>query len=401
MGGIVIVGAGQTGGNAAVAARDAGYQGEITLIGTEAHPPYERPPLSKEVMTAGDLPPPQLFFPAEKLAQRAITMRTGTTATAIRAEAHELVLADGSVLVWDRLLLATGGQPRALPIPGGERALLLRTYEDAVAIRARLQPGARVACIGAGVIGLELASSARARGCRVTVIEAADGVMGRVLSPPLAAFMRAQHEAAGVELRLGAVVEAIERGCVVCRGFDVAADLVIAGIGITRDTTLAETAGIACDRAIPVAETTATAVPEIHAAGDIALFPHPLFGRRMVLEMWRHAQNHGIAAGRAMAGKPAPYDDVPWFWSDQLGMNLQVAGLPREGVQTVWRGEPGAPSFTAFHLDEAGCLVGAEGIGAPRDIRAAQTLIKARRPVDATTLADPAVPAQKLATAFR
>lgn len=401
MGGIVIVGAGQAGGNAAVAARDAGYEGDITLIGTEAHLPYERPPLSKDAITAATMPPPQLFFSPEKLAHRAITTLTGTTATEIRVAAHELVLADGRTLRWEKLLLATGGQPRVLPVPGGERALLLRTYEDAASIRARLHPGTRVACIGAGVIGLELASSARARGCQVTVIEAAPGVMGRVLSPPLAAFMQAQHEAAGVELRLGATVEAIEPGCVVCRGFDVAADVVIAGIGITRDTTLAETAGIACRGAIPVDTFAATTIPDILAAGDIAEFPHPLVGRRMVFEMWRHAQNHGIAAGRAMAGKPVPYDDVPWFWSDQLGMNLQVAGLPRDGVETIWRGEPGAVSFTAFHLDDAGRLVGAEGIAAPREIRAAQALIKARRPVDAAALADPAVPAQKLVTAFR
>ena len=401
MPGIVIVGAGQAGGNAAVAAREAGYEGPITLIGAEEHLPYERPPLSKEALLAPTLPPPKLLFSPEKLAQRGIATMPGVRVEAIRAAAREAVLADGRALAWEKLLIATGGRPRALAVPGGEHALLLRTYEDAAAIRALLVAGTRVACIGAGVIGLEIASSARARGCEVTVIEAADGVMGRVLSAPLAAFMRERHEAAGVQLRLGAVVHALEPGRVICGGFAVAADVLIAGIGIVRDTALAESAGIVCAGAVPVDATTATSVPGIFAAGDIAAFVHPLFGRQMVLETWRHAQNHGIAAGRAMAGTPAPYDDVPWFWTDQLGLNLQVAGLPREGVRTIWRGELGAASFTAFHLDEAGRLIGAEGVGAAREIRAAQALIKARQPVDAALLADPSVAAQKLATATR
>lgn len=406
MAGIVIVGAGQAGGNAAVAARDAGYEGPITLIGAEAHPPYERPPLSKEALLAETLPGPQLFFSPAKLAERGIETRLGVRVAAIRAAAHEAVLSDGAVLPWEKLLIATGGRARALPVPGGERALLLRTHEDAAAIRARLAPGARVVCIGAGVIGLEIASSARARGCRVTVIEAADGVMGRVLSTPMATFMHERHAAAGVTVHLGTAVHAIEpakeaAARVICGGFDVAADVVVAGVGIVRETALAETAGIVCPAAVPVDATNATSVADVYAAGDIAEFPHPLFGRRMVLETWRHAQNHGIAAGRAMAGKPAPYDDVPWFWTDQLGMNLQVAGLPREGVRTVWRGELGAASFTAFHLDAEGCLIGAEGVGAAREIRAAQALIKSRKPADAAMLADPAVPAQKLMTALR
>ena len=401
MPGIVIVGAGQAGGNAAMAAREAGYEGPITLIGAEEHLPYERPPLSKEALLAPTLPPPKLLFSPEKLAQRGIATMPGVRVEAIRAAAREAVLADGRALAWEKLLIATGGRPRALAVPGGEHALLLRTYEDAAAIRALLVAGTRVACIGAGVIGLEIASSARARGCEVTVIEAADGVMGRVLSAPLAAFMRERHEAAGVQLRLGAVVHALEPGRVICGGFAVAADVLIAGIGIVRDTALAESAGIVCAGAVPVDATTVTSVPGIFAAGDIAAFVHPLFGRQMVLETWRHAQNHGIAAGRAMAGTPAPYDDVPWFWTDQLGLNLQVAGLPREGVRTIWRGELGAASFTAFHLDEAGRLIGAEGVGAAREIRAAQALIKARQPVDAALLADPSVAAQKLATATR
>jgi 3-phenylpropionate/trans-cinnamate dioxygenase ferredoxin reductase component len=397
----VIIGAGQAGGWAAIAMRQAGFTGRILLVGEESWRPYERPPLSKAVLMA-DPEPPVLFFHDEgKYAEQGIELVLGTPAEEVDATAHRVRLRDGRMLAYDRLLLTTGGRARRLAIPGGERALLLRTLEDARAVRARLAVAPRVVCIGAGVIGLEIASSARARGCAVTVLEAAPVAMGRCVSPEGARFVEALHRAAGVDLRTGVTIEAIEHQPdgteqVICRGGDrFVADCVIAGIGMERNLELARTAGLAIDGGVAVNEFGQTSAPDIYAAGDVAAFLHPHYGRRLRLESWRHAQNQGIAVGRAMSGEAAPYDDIPWFWTDQHGVNLQITGLPGEAARTVVRvNQP--PAFVAVHLAADDTVVGVTAAGSPRDIRAGTALIKARRPFDPVLLADPAVPLQRL-----
>jgi 3-phenylpropionate/trans-cinnamate dioxygenase ferredoxin reductase subunit len=288
-------------------------------------------------------------------------------------------------------------------VPGGEHALYLRTIEDARVIRARLSQASRVICVGAGVIGLEIASSARKRGAEVTVLEALPRAMGRSVSPEGAAFVEALHRQAGVALHFGVIVDAIEASpsgerTVHCRdGARFAADAVIAGVGMQRNLALAEHAGLALEGGIVVDDRGRTSAPDVYAAGDVTAFHHPLFDRRLRLESWRHAQNHGIAVGKAMCGDTTPYDDIPWFWTDQHGVNLQVAGLPADAARTVVRTNAPPKAFTAVHLAQDGSVIGVTAANNPRDIRAGQALIKSRRPVDPAALADPAVPLQQLA----
>ncbi len=397
----VIVGAGQAGGWAAVAMREAGFAGRILLLGDEPYRPYERPPLSKSVLTAAEEPTVAWFHTEARYAELGIAFMPGAAVTALDVAARRVGLRDGREIVWDKLLLATGGRARRLAVSGGERALVLRTLDDARAIRARLAGARRVVCIGAGVIGLEIAASARARGAAVTVLEAAERPMGRCVSAEGAAFVARLHRDNGVDLRCGVAVEAIEaRGdgteAVLCSdGAALPADLVVAGVGMERNLALAEAAGLTIDGGVAVDAFTRSSAEGVFAAGDVAAFPHPLFGGRLRLESWRHAQNHGIAAGQAMAGAGKPYDDVPWFWTDQFGVNLQVAGLPGLAARTVVRVDaPGR--FVAVHLGADDRVVGVTAANAPREIRAGMALIRAARWVDAELVGDAAVALQGL-----
>ena len=398
----IIVGAGMAGGWAAVTLRQAGFAGKILLLGEEPDRPYDRPPLSKTVLTAAEEPAPVYFHTAERYAELAIDFRPNARVTGIDTLAARVQIEDGSSEAYDKLLFTTGGRARALPIPGGEHALLLRTLADARRIRGALahgsQRGARqVVCIGAGVIGLETASSARQRGAGVVVLEAATGAMGRALSPEGAHYMETLHRAAGIDLHFNQAVVGIEqRGArfhvLLSDGRTVDGDAVLAGIGIIRNTELASAAGVDVQNGIVVDAFGRTSVAGIYAAGDVTAFPHPVFGRVLRLETWRHAQNHAIATAKSMCGEMVPYDDIPWFWTDQLGVNLQVAGLPADAARTVVR--PGK-DFCAVHLDADGVVIGVTAANNPRDVRAGTALIRGRAKPDLAALADAAVPLQK------
>ena len=398
----VIVGAGQAGGWAAVGMREAGFQGRIVLIGEELWQPYERPPLSKTVLTAPEEPPIQYFHAPGRYEALGIELELGRRVETIDRVRQTVALRGGISIAYDRLLLTTGGSARSLPIPGGEHALLLRTLADARRIREALSAARRVVCIGAGVIGLEIASSARTRGCDVVVLEAAPRPLGRCLAPEAAAFVQRLHEQAGTRVRTGMAVNAIEQGSdgeyrVVCGGNEVFhADLVVAGVGMGRNVELAVQAGIEADNGIVVDEIGRTSVAGIFAAGDVAAFWHPFYERRLRLESWRHAQNHGIAVGKAMAGLAVPYDDIPWFWTDQHEVNLQLTGVPDAAARTIVREDDGR-RFVALHLGADGSVVGVTAAGSPRDIRAGTALIRSRRRVDPGVLADPGVSLQQLA----
>ncbi len=395
--GTIIVGAGQAGSHAAMAMRETGYADPILLIGDERELPHERPPLSKAMLTEAEEPPPSFFHPASRYRERGIEFACGVGVAAIDPGAQRITLQDGRVLPYAQLLLATGGRARRVTVPGGDAVLTLRTLDDARRLRPRLLPGARIVCIGAGVIGLEIASSARARGCAVTVLEYAAAPMTRSLPPEIAAWLVGLHRRAGVALVFGARVAAIAPDRVVCAdGSTYPADAVIAGIGMERNTELAAAAGLALDGGIAVDEHGRTSAPDVFAAGDVAAFWVPRLGRRMRLESWRHAQDHGIAVGRAMAGSAAPYDEVPWFWSEQHGATLQVAGTAEDAAERVMRGDPAGASFSCWMLDGAGRVTGVIGINAPRDVRAGQGLIRSGASVDPTVLADLRVGAQLL-----
>ena len=398
----VIVGAGQAGAWAAVTLRQSGFEGRILLIGEEIWRPYERPPLSKAVLTQDPEPSVLYFHPEARYAELGVELMLGMPADAVEPDAHTVRMADGQAIAYDKLLLTTGGQARRLPVSGSDRALRLRTLEDARAIRERLGNVRSVLCIGAGVIGLEIASSACARGCAVTVLEALPRAMGRAVSPEGAAFIAGLHRAAGVALHFDVVVERLDAASdggttVTCRdGRTFAADLVVAGVGMQRNLALADRAGLALEGGIVVDEWGRTSAPGVFAAGDVTAFRHPLFGRRLRLESWRHAQNHGIAVARAMCGDAPPYDDVPWFWTDQHGVNLQVAGLPADAARTIVR-EGGPPdAFIAVHLADDGSVLGVTAANNPREIRAGQALIKSRKVPDIGKLADAGVPLQRL-----
>ena len=394
---IVIVGAGECGVRAAMALRELGHTGPVTLLGAERHAPYERPPMSKELMLADGEMSPKTIATLERLAEANVTFRPSTTVTAIDRSGQSVTLNDGGALPYERLLLATGAVPRRLPVPGagGAHCVTLRTHEDALHIRERLVPGSRVAIIGGGFIGLELAAAARRRGAAVTVIEALPRLLSRGVPEEIAGRIEAKHRAEGVSFVFGRGVAAINaEGVALTDGSRVEAELVVVGIGAVPETALAAAAGLALDNGIAVDDRLQTSDPAIFAAGDCCSFPLPLYGgRRIRLESWRAAQDLGALAARNLLGARETISAVPWFWSDQYDLTLQIAGLPDEG-EVIVRRETG-DALLLFHLEADGRLVAASGIGpgnaVARDIRLAEMLIGKRAKPDPAALADAGV----------
>ncbi|TIM47827.1 FAD-dependent oxidoreductase [Mesorhizobium sp.] len=385
--GMLIIGAGECGGRAALALRDLGYDGPVTLVGDEPHLPYERPPLSKDAM-AGDAPVIKAIASDEILAERSIRHIRSVQAVAIDRAAHGVRLSDGSALLYDKLLLAVGSVPRRLPMPGlGPRCLYLRTFNDALAIRAHLSPGNRIAIVGGGFIGLELAAAARRLGAVVIIIEAQPRILMRGVPAEVAKIIHQTHEAEGVKILCGDAIAAIaddgaEVRIALAGGQDIAADLAVIGIGAVPVTGLAAEAGLTIDNGIAVDAELRSSDPDIFAAGDCCSFPLAIYGgRRVRLEAWRNAQEQGALAASNMLGAGKAHSAVPWFWSDQYGLTLQISGLSDEGRKVVRRDlDDGA--FILFHLAQDGRLVAASGIGpgnsVARDIRLAEMLIARR-----------------------
>jgi 3-phenylpropionate/trans-cinnamate dioxygenase ferredoxin reductase component len=401
-GGMVIVGAGECGTRAAFALREHGYDGPVTLIGDEPHLPYERPPLSKDAMLAEGGIVPKYIADEIRLRAANIDHRSGVRVSAIDREARTVATDGSERLSYDRLLLATGSTPRRLSHNGAEvpHVSYLRNLVDAKALRTRLTPGMKVILIGAGFIGLELAAGARQLGAVVTVIEVLPRILARVVPEPISAVIAERHRREGTAIITGATIATIETGPASVRvtladGHRFDADLLIAGIGAIPITGLASAAGLAIDNGIAVDTKMQTADPAILAAGDCCSFPLEIYGgRRVRLEAWRTAQELGTLAARNMLGHDVAYDAVPWFWSDQFDLTLQISGLPDEGRSTVRR-DLGNGAFLLFHLADDGRLVSASGIGTgntvARDIRLAEMLIARRAHPDPAQLTDPAV----------
>jgi 3-phenylpropionate/trans-cinnamate dioxygenase ferredoxin reductase subunit len=398
----VVIGAGQAGGRAVEAMRAAGFSGRILLVGHEAYVPYERPPLSKKMLTGDGGPDSAYLHDPSFYDDRKIEMRLGVDAVAIDREARSLQLSNGETLVYDKLLLTTGARVRRIAIPGAELPGVdyLRDMDESLSLRARLGAGARLVVIGGGYIGLEAASAARARGCHVVVLEAADRVLNRVVAPEISRFYEDLHRANGVDIRTGVkLLEFTGDGkveAVVCEGgVTCPADFVIVGIGVEAETGLAEAAGLTVDNGIVVDAFGRTSDKNIYAAGDVANQPNEALGRRVRLESWQNAQNQAIAVARVMCGGSEPYQELPWFWSDQYGLNLQMVGLPEGWDRLVIRGDLASHKFTAFYLC-GGLVVGANALNNPRDIRFTRMLMEQGARPDPAALADPNVPLKSL-----
>src|SRR4051812_7699302 len=396
---VVIVGAGQAGGRAAEALRAAGYTGEVVLIGEEAHEPYERPRLSKSVLIGEEPAVAACMHPREWYAAHGVTLHTGARVEAIAPKSRVVITADGERLDYSKLLLCTGSRVR--PLPGAPDALAgvhyLRTLEDSERLAAELVPGKRLVVIGGGFIGLEVASSALKRGAQVTVVERQATLLDRVLPAEIAAQVASLHATHGISLRTGVpVARILGNGAVksvqLADGTELAADLVVIGIGVIPNTELAETAGGASADGLVVDEYCRTTLEDVYAAGDVTNHYNPILERRVRLESWQNAQNQAIAAAHNLAGKARPYAEVPWFWSDQLGTNIQMVGVGEPGMQIVWRGER-----LAFGLVE-GRLRLAVGFNMGGEIRSARRLLEARAQLSPQRLADSAVRLKDLVT---
>jgi 3-phenylpropionate/trans-cinnamate dioxygenase ferredoxin reductase component len=402
--GMVVVGAGECGAQAALQLRENGWSGHITLIGDEAIETYERPPLSKAMLASDDAVP---VHPVSRTAfdDAGIDVLRPERVTGIEPAGHRVVLASGRTIGYDRLLLAVGAQPRRLPIPASAGALYLRTHEDALTLRPHLRPGRRVGILGAGFIGLELAAAANLRGCEVTVIEFAPRALARAVPADIAAAVVRRHVERGVRFRFGVVAEeyAPEGDHTHVRlssGEVLPFDTLIVGVGAVPDTALAEQAGLRVANGIELTDRLRTSDPDIFAAGDCGSFPHPLFGgTRIRLEAWRNAHDQAQTVARNMLGADRPHTAIPWFWSDQYDCTLQVTGLPQLADRQVVRHRPDGVELH-FGLDPAGRLVSASAFGpgnaVAKDIRLVELLLQRDIHPDAARLIDAAVPLKRL-----
>jgi NADPH-dependent 2,4-dienoyl-CoA reductase/sulfur reductase-like enzyme len=393
---IVLLGAGHAGGRAAEALRAAGFAGKVTLLGEERYPPYERPPLSKELL-AGAVPVEKTFIrPESWYAEKEIELRLGRRAISIDRNDRQVILADGASVAYDFLLLTTGARPRQLMIAGGRTGLVnyVREIDDTLALQPRLVEGARIVVIGAGFIGLEVAAVARRKGCQVTVLEVAPTPLQRVVAHQVGAFFADLHRAEGVELRTGVSASEIaeHRGgaIVFVEGEAIAADAVIAGIGAIPNTDLPKTAGLFVDDGVVVDEFGRTDDPRIFAAGDVTRHFNPLLGRHLRLESWQNAQNQAIAVAKAMIGAGGPYAELPWFWTDQYDVNFQSLGATIVWDELVWRGDPATKQFLVFYLDE-GRPVAANAVNSPREMRFIREILRRGDLVDKVRLGDNSV----------
>jgi 3-phenylpropionate/trans-cinnamate dioxygenase ferredoxin reductase subunit len=400
----VIVGASLAGAKAAEALRAEGFDGRLVLVGAEDERPYERPPLSKDYLR-GEVERETVYVHAEGFyAEHDIDLRLGRNAVGLNTSARELTLDDGETVRYDRLLLATGAEPRHLTIPGSELdgVMYLRSVDDSDDLRARLDQGGAVVVIGAGWIGAEVAASAKQRGLEVTVVEPASVPLERVLGPDVGAIYRDIHTDHGVRMLLGTGVERFEGGSAVERvvttdGRTLDCDFVVVGIGVQPRVALAGQAGIAIENGVLANAHLETGAPGVFAAGDVANAYHPFYGERIRVEHWANALHQGPVAARTMLGHDDVYDRLPYFFSDQYDVGMEYSGYATGADRVVFRGDPTSREFIAFWVAEgrvlAGMNVNVWDVADP--IRA---LIAGRGTVDERRLTDPDVPLTALLT---
>jgi len=389
---IVIVGAGHAAGQAAASLRQEGFEEEIILIGDESHIPYQRPPLSKAYL-AGEQGIERVYLRPEKFyVDRNVTVKTDTTVTSIDTEAKLVTTNAGETIAYDELLLATGGRPRKLSIPGSDLQGIhyLRTIADVDAIRSEFSEGKKLVIVGGGYIGLEVASVSVKYGLEVHVLEMEERILQRVTTPEMSAYYHQLHTGRGVHIHTSTTVSGFSGegsvSSVDCGDASFPADLVIVGIGIIPNVEVAEAAGIECDNGILVDDHCRTSVANVFAAGDCTNHPNPLLDRRLRLESVPNAMEQARVAAANMCGGDKTYASIPWFWSDQYELKLQMVGFSADGDSHVIRGDMDANQFAVFYL-KGDKVVAADAVNSPKEFMICKQLIG--KAVDTTQLEDP------------
>lgn len=400
----VIVGAGIAGVSAAAALRDEGYDGRLTVLGAEPHAPYDRPALSKDVLLAEQPPGARPLHPDGFYTERDIWLRLGTAAARIRPDAGSVLLTGGEEIRADRVLLATGGAARTLDLPGAALTGVhtLRDLQDALAVREYLCRRAEVVVVGGGFIGMEVAAAAAQRGCPVTVVETEELPMLRALGPDVARVLADAHRERGVRVLARSGVRGFEggervTGVRLTDGTLLAAELVLVGVGMRAESALARESGLTVGAGVRTDSAGRTSHPAVYAAGDAAETAAP-DGSHTRTEHWQHARDAGTAVARAMLGRPEPEPPVPWFWSDQGDLNLQLAGRPHPDDERTWRGDPDARAFSVLHHRD-GRLTAVTAVNRGKDVRPAMELIRHGTRLAPEALADPTTNLRKLAKA--
>ncbi|MYU55895.1 MULTISPECIES: NAD(P)/FAD-dependent oxidoreductase [Streptomyces] len=402
----VIAGAGLAGAKAAETLRTEGFDGPVVLVGDEHDRPYERPPLSKGYLLGTSPREDAYVHPPEWYAEHDIDLRLGTAVTAVDPAARAVSLGDGSRLGYAKLLLATGATPRRLPVPGAELdgVYYLRRLADSDRLKETFRSASRVVVIGGGWIGLETTAAARAAGVEVTVLEAAELPLLRVLGREVAQLFADLHTAHGVDLRCGARLTEITGtggradGVLLADGTRIAADAVIVGVGVSPNSQLAAAAGLDVGDGVRVDAQLRSSAPDIHAAGDVACAFHPRLGIHVRVEHWANALHQPQTAARAMLGRDVAYDRLPYFFTDQYDLGMEYTGyvIPGAYDRVVFRGDPGSGAYLAFWLADGRVLAGMN-VNVWDVTDQVRALVAGRHPVDAATLADPAVPLAELA----
>lgn len=391
---VVVIGAGHAGGALVGQLRQFGFAGRITLVGDEPHAPYHRPPLSKAWLKGETTTEKLALKPGSFYEDQHISLRLGERVQAIEPDTHRVRFGDGTTLDYDRLVLATGARARRLPIPGTGHAnvLALRNLADAERLRNALKVDHKVVIIGGGYIGLECAATARALGAEATVVELAPRLLARVASAPIAEFLQSIHETEGVRFRLGTAIEAIEgdhaaEAVLLSDGTRLPCDLLIVGVGAEPATDLAQAAGLACDDGVTVDADCRTSHPDIFAIGDMAKRPSAIYGRPIRLESVPGASEQARRVAAVLCDREPSPAEVPWFWSDQYDLKLQIVGLTDPEATTVVRGDPASRSFAVFHVKHER-VVCVEAINTPPAFLAGKKLTASGKTVNATELAD-------------
>jgi 3-phenylpropionate/trans-cinnamate dioxygenase ferredoxin reductase component len=401
----VIVGASLAGGGAAAALRQEGFDGGVVLVGAEPQPPYERPPLSKEYLRGESSFERALVQPPGFYDENGIETRFGVRATRVDAAEKTVELEGGERVAYDKLLVATGGRNRRLSIPGLdlEGVYGLRTVADSDRIRAEIAPGRKAVVVGMGFIGSEVAASLRQSGVDVVVVDRNEVPLRRVLGEEVGRVIEGIHRDHGASMVFEDTVAAFEGAgrverVTTGRGRRIECDFVVVGLGTEPVTELLAGTGAEIDNGVVVDEYLRTGVEGIYAAGDVANHYHPVFERHIRVEHWQNALKQGPAAARSMLDEGEPYEEIPWFWSDQYEHNLQYAGFHTEWDELVVRGSMEERNFVAFYRKDERVLA-AVAVNRGRDLRRSMPLIKAQRPVDTTKLRDPNVDLRTLVEA--